>query len=97
MNSLNPVLKVDYQVAEPLFVHRQVRRKRQAYEKVRHVFNLLGLPQDFLNRYAFALNRPLKRSRALLALSSTPKSPNLNLSGARRTLAYHWYQRSSQM
>jgi peptide/nickel transport system ATP-binding protein len=68
MNSLNPVLKVSAQVAEPLLVHKQVRRKRQAYDRAQHLFGLLGLPADFLNRYAFELSGGM-RQRVIIAMA----------------------------
>jgi ABC-type dipeptide/oligopeptide/nickel transport system ATPase component len=73
LNTLNPVLKVGYQVAEPLLVHRQVKKKSEALEKVRHLFNLLGLSTDFLNRYAFELSGGMRQRVAIaMALISDP-------------------------
>jgi peptide/nickel transport system ATP-binding protein len=68
MNSLNPVIKVVDQVAEPLFVHKIVKNKTEAMAKVEHVFNLLGLSTDFLNRYAFELSGGM-RQRAAIAMA----------------------------
>lgn len=68
MNSLNPVIKVVDQVAEPLLVHRCVPSRKDAYAKVYHVFSMLGLPTDFLHRYAFELSGGM-RQRAAIAMA----------------------------
>lgn len=73
MNSLNPVLKVEFQVAEPLLVHRSIKRRSDAYTKVQHLFQILGLPADFLDRYAFELSGGMRQRVAIaMALISDP-------------------------
>ncbi|MGI6081827.1 MAG: ABC transporter ATP-binding protein [Limnochordia bacterium] len=73
MNTLNPVLKVGYQVAEPLLVHRQVNHKSEAFKKVSGLFSLLGLSSDFLNRYAFELSGGMRQRVAIaMALIADP-------------------------
>ena len=67
MNSLNPVVKVGEQVAEPLIVHFGVD-KREAYDRVTEIFRMVGVPADFLNRYAFELSGGM-RQRAVLAMA----------------------------
>jgi peptide/nickel transport system ATP-binding protein len=67
MNSLNPVLKVGDQVAEPMIVHHAVR-KEQALDQARKMFQHVGVPVDFMSRYAFELSGGM-RQRAALAMS----------------------------
>lgn len=67
MNSLNPVLKVGYQVAEPLLLYRRMG-KQEALERVREAFRIVGVPLDFLNRYAFELSGGM-RQRAIIAMA----------------------------
>lgn len=67
MNSLNPVLKVGDQVAEPLMVHGGVT-KEKAMQQARKMFNLVGVPEEFLDRYAFELSGGM-RQRAAIAMS----------------------------
>lgn len=67
MNSLNPVLKVGEQVAEPLMTHRGLQRK-EAWERASQVFHSVGVPVDFLNRYAFELSGGM-RQRAAIAMA----------------------------
>jgi peptide/nickel transport system ATP-binding protein len=67
MNALNPVMRVGEQVAEPLRVHRQWPRAR-ALERAAEVFKLVGLPNDFLQRYPFELSGGM-RQRAVLAMA----------------------------
>src|SRR5574338_453238 len=55
MNSLNPVLKVGDQVAEPAMIHLGVS-KEEALELARRMFQHVGVPEDFLNRYPFELS-----------------------------------------
>ena len=43
MTSLNPVLTIEYQVAEPLFVHKHMT-KQQARERVIELLNYVGIP-----------------------------------------------------
>ena len=42
-NSLNPVLRVQDQVAEPLLTHGKAKDKDRAYDRVAEVFGLVGL------------------------------------------------------
>ncbi|MCJ7694074.1 MAG: ABC transporter ATP-binding protein [Anaerolineaceae bacterium] len=67
MNSLNPVLKVGDQVAEPMMVHNAVS-KEAALEQARTMFQRVGVPVDFINRYAFELSGGM-RQRVAIAMS----------------------------
>jgi len=67
MNSLNPVLKVGYQVAEPLFLDHRTSKK-EAMERAREVFRIVGIPLPFLDRYAFELSGGM-RQRAIIAMA----------------------------
>ncbi len=67
MNALNPVLKVGFQVAEPLIVHMGMS-KEKAWVRAREMFRVVGVPEDFLNRYAFELSGGM-RQRAILAMA----------------------------
>ena len=67
MNSLNPVLKVGEQVAEPLVVHMGMDRN-MAMNNARRMFEHVGIPLDFINRYAFELSGGM-RQRVAIAMS----------------------------
>lgn len=67
MNSLNPVLKVGDQVAEPLIVHHSVT-KADALTTARKMFQHVGVPEAFLDRYAFELSGGM-RQRVAIAMS----------------------------
>ncbi len=67
MNSLNPVLKVGYQVAEPLILHLE-EDKKDALNKVKDFFKLVGLPSDFVDRYPHELSGGMKQ-RVILAMA----------------------------
>jgi len=67
MNSLNPVLRVGDQVAEPLIVHHRVS-KEAALNNARTLFRRVGVPEDFLSRYAFELSGGM-RQRVAIAMS----------------------------
>ncbi|MFC1936088.1 ABC transporter ATP-binding protein [Chloroflexota bacterium] len=67
MNSLNPVLKVGDQVAEPMMVHGGVK-KEDALNQARDMFERVGVPADFLSRYAFELSGGM-RQRVAIAMS----------------------------
>ncbi|MFC2078191.1 ABC transporter ATP-binding protein, partial [Candidatus Bipolaricaulota bacterium] len=71
MNALNPVLRVGDQVAEPLIVHQGLR-KQEALAQASEVFRLVGVSDDFLNRYAFELSGGM-RQRAILAMALITK------------------------
>ncbi|WP_440995715.1 ABC transporter ATP-binding protein [Arhodomonas sp. SL1] len=67
MNALNPVVRVGEQVAEPLRLHRGVDRSRAA-DRARAVFELVGVPAGFLQRYPFELSGGM-RQRVVLAMA----------------------------
>lgn len=73
MNSLNPVLRVGDQVAEPLIIHRGMT-KADALERATEMFRLVGVPSDFLERYAFELSGGMRQRVALaMALATDPQ------------------------
>jgi len=67
MNAMNPVLRVGYQIAEPLILHQRASRE-EAYKRAEEVARFVGLPVDFLNRYAFELSGGM-RQRAIIAMA----------------------------
>lgn len=67
MNSLNPVMKVGDQVAEPMMVHHGVK-KEEAFKQAAKMFQHVGVPVDFLDRYAFELSGGM-RQRVAIAMS----------------------------
>lgn len=72
MNALNPVLKVGDQVAEPMMVHHNVTRQ-QALEQAAKMFQHVGVPADFIDRYAFELSGGMRQRVAIaMALVTAP-------------------------
>ena len=67
MNALNPVLRVGDQVAEPMVVHGGVK-KEDALIQAKEMFERVGVPTDFLRRYAFELSGGM-RQRVAIAMS----------------------------
>jgi len=72
MNALNPVIKVGDQVAEPAMIHLGIK-KDEAMVLVRRMFQHVGVPDDFINRYPFELSGGMRQRVALaMALVTSP-------------------------
>jgi oligopeptide/dipeptide ABC transporter ATP-binding protein len=72
MNSLNPVMKVGDQVAEPAMVHYG-SKKEDALIQAAQMFQHVGVPVDFLDRYAFELSGGMRQRVAIaMALVTAP-------------------------
>lgn len=67
MNALNPVIRIGEQVAEPAMIHMGLS-KEEALKSALQMFEHVGVPVDFLHRYAFELSGGM-RQRAALAMS----------------------------
>jgi peptide/nickel transport system ATP-binding protein len=73
MNSLNPVMKVGDQVAEPMTVHGNMK-KDDALAQAAKMFQNVGVPVDFLGRYAFELSGGMRQRVAIaMALVTLPR------------------------
>ncbi len=72
MNALNPVIRVGDQVAEPMSVHYGVK-KEEALQQAIKMFQHVGVPVDFINRYPFELSGGMRQRVALaMALVTAP-------------------------
>jgi len=72
MNSLNPVLRIGDQVSEPLVIHSGAN-KVEALARANELFQLVGVPAEFLDRYAFELSGGMRQRAAIaMALMTTP-------------------------
>ncbi|MDW8062439.1 MAG: ABC transporter ATP-binding protein, partial [Nitrososphaerota archaeon] len=67
MNALNPVIKIGFQVAEPLIVHGKLSRG-EAFDKARELLSLVGLPSFLAERYPHELSGGMKQ-RVIIAMA----------------------------
>ncbi len=67
MNALNPVLRIGEQVTEPYMLHVS-NTHSQALQRAREIFRMVGVPEEFLARYAFELSGGM-RQRAAIAMA----------------------------
>jgi len=67
INSLNPVLKVVHQVAEPLIIHMGMD-KISAYKRAKEILSLVGISENFAERYPFELSGGMKQ-RVIIAMA----------------------------
>ena len=73
MNILNPVIRVGFQVAEPLMVHAGASRE-EAFRAAREVMRRVGLSDDVFNRYPHELSGGMKQRIVIAtALIMNPK------------------------
>ncbi len=73
MNTLNPLIRIEDQVAETLVIHR-VASKNEALERARKTLDLVGLDKDTWRKYPHELSGGMKQ-RAVIAAAmvSEPK------------------------
>ncbi|GBC69485.1 Oligopeptide transport ATP-binding protein OppD [archaeon HR01] len=67
LNSFNPVLRIGFQVAEPLMQSRKISWDK-ARGEVARLFSMLGLPEETIWRYPHELSGGMKQ-RAMLAMA----------------------------
>lgn len=72
MNALNPVLRIGDQVSEPFVEHAGVS-KEEALQQAKKMFEHVGVPESFMNRYAFELSGGMRQRAAIaMALVTSP-------------------------
>lgn len=68
MNALNPVMKLREQVVEPLLLHNPDVQPEEALQWVHEVFDFVGVPDAFIERYPFELSGGM-RQRVVIAMA----------------------------
>ena len=72
MNALNPVMRIGEQVGEPFMIHAGATKK-ESLLKAKKMFEHVGVPEEFLNRYAFELSGGMRQRAAIaMALVTSP-------------------------
>lgn len=72
-NTLNPVLKVGFQIAEPLMIHMGMS-KEEALSEARRALRMVGIHESFVDRYPFELSGGMKQRAVIaMALVTNPK------------------------
>ena len=73
MNALNPVMRIGDQVTEPFIIHTGASKK-EALVQAKKMFQHVGVPDEFLSRYAFELSGGMRqRSAIAMALVTAPE------------------------
>jgi oligopeptide/dipeptide ABC transporter ATP-binding protein len=73
MNALNPVMRIGDQVIEPFIIHTGMSKK-DAMEQAKRMFQHVGVPEEFLQRYAFELSGGMRqRATIAMALVTSPQ------------------------
>ena len=73
MHALNPVQRIDRQLAEPILIHERIDEK-QAYQRVAELLEQVGLPQSRARAYPHQLSGGQKqRIMIAMALACRPK------------------------
>lgn len=74
MNALNPVYKIADQTTEAILAHEPDTTKKEALERARKLFELVGLDPDRLDNYPHEFSGGMKqRAMIAMALACNPK------------------------
>lgn len=74
MNALNPVQRVDDQIAEAILTHEPSLSKEEAMKRVEELFQLVGVPTDRMRDYPHQYSGGMKqRAIIAMALACRPK------------------------
>jgi len=68
MNALNPVQRVDDQIAEAILTHRPHLSRQEAVEQIKGLFQLVGIPGDRMRDYPHQYSGGMKQ-RAIIAMA----------------------------
>ncbi len=68
MNALNPVHRVNEQIAEAILTHHASLGKKEAFEQVEALFQLVGIPKDRMRDFPHQYSGGMKQ-RAVIAMA----------------------------
>ncbi|MBT6340890.1 MAG: ABC transporter ATP-binding protein, partial [Desulfobacula sp.] len=68
MNALNPVIRVDEQIAEVIEIHNPEMSKTDVYTQVKKMFDLVEIPENRLRDYPHQYSGGMKQ-RAIIAMA----------------------------